>query len=217
MKISTNGSLAVSDYFAPFNVVAENAIDQDLGSGGTLVLPDQVDASARTIHLAVGAGKDGNIYLVNRDSMGKFNPANNTAYQAIAGALGGSVFSMPAYFNGTIYYGPVGNPIKAFRLSNALLPPTPSSLTPSAFPYPGTTPSISANGSNNGIVWAAENNGVAVLHAYDATNLSNELYNSNQAGGRDQFGPSNKFITPMITHGKVYVGTTNSVAVFGLR
>src|SRR5579859_3122740 len=114
LKISTNGSLAVSDYFAPFNVVAENAIDQDLGSGGTLVLPDQVDASARTIHLAVGAGKDGNIYLVNRDSMGKFNPANNTAYQAIAGALGGSVFSMPAYFNGTIYYGPVGNPIKAF-------------------------------------------------------------------------------------------------------
>ncbi len=217
LKISTNGSLAVSDYFAPFNVVAENAIDQDLGSGGTLVLPDQVDASARTIHLAVGAGKDGNIYLVNRDSMGKFNPANNTAYQAIAGALGGPVFSMPAYFNGTIYYGPVGNPIKAFRLSNALLPPTPSSLTPSPFPYPGTTPSISANGPNNGIVWAAENNGVAVLHAYDATNLSNELYNSNQAGGRDQFGPSNKFITPMITHGKVYVGTTNSVAVFGLR
>jgi hypothetical protein len=219
LKISTNNrSLAVSDFFAPFNVVAENSIDQDLGSGGTLVLPDQMDASARTLHLAVGAGKDANIYLVNRDNMGKFNPTNDAAYQVISGALGGSVFSMPAYFNGVIYYGPVGNPIKAFRLSNALLASVPSSQTPSAFPYPGATPSISANGAGNGILWAAENGTTAVLHAYDANNLSNELYNSNQAaGGRDQFGPGNKFITPMVTHGKVYVGTTNSVVVFGLR
>jgi hypothetical protein len=99
-----------------------------------------------------------------------------------------------------------------------LLASTPSSFTPSAFPYPGTTPSISANGAGNGILWAAENGATAVLHAYDANNLSNELYNSNQAaGGRDQFGPGNKFITPMVTHGKVYVGTTNSVVAFGLR
>jgi hypothetical protein len=219
LKISTNGrSLAVADFFAPCNAVAENSIDQDLGSGGALVLPDQTDASARTVHLAVGAGKDANIYLINRDGMGKFNPANNSAaYQVVSGALGGPVFSMPAYFNGMIYYGAVGNPIKAFRLSNALLPSTPSSSTPTAFPYPGTTPGISANGSGNGIVWATENGAIGVLHAYDATNLSNELYNSNQAaGGRDQFGVGNKFITPMVAHGKVYLGTTSSVVVFGL-
>lgn len=220
LKISTNNrTLAVADFFAPFNVVSENNIDQDLGSGGALVLPDQMDSSGKTVHLAVGAGKDANIYLVNRDNLGKFNAADNSnAYQVISGALGGPVFSMPAYFNGAIYYGPVGNPIKAFRLSSALLSATPSSSSPTSFPYPGATPSISANGSSNGIVWTAENGTTAVLHAYDAANLSNELYNSNQAsGGRDQFGPGNKFITPMIAHGKVYVGTTNSVVVFGLR
>jgi hypothetical protein len=220
LKISTNSrSLAVADFFASFNVAAENSIDQDLGSGGALVLPDQMDASGKTMHLAVGAGKDGNIYLMNRDNMGKFNPANNSAaYQVVSGALGGPVFSMPAYFNGAIYFGAVGNSIKTFPLSNALLPLTPSSSSPTAFPYPGSTPSISANGSNNGILWAAENGATAVLHAYDATNLSNELYNSNQAaGGRDQFGPGNKFITPMVAHGKVYLGTTSSVVVFGLR
>ncbi len=220
LKISTNNrSLAVADFFAPFNVVSENNIDQDLGSGGALVLPDQMDSSGKTVHLAAGAGKDANIYLVNRDNLGKFNSTDNSnAYQAISGALGGAVFSMPAYFNGAIYYGPVGNPIKAFRLSSALLSSIPSSSSPTSFPYPGATPSISANGSSNGVVWAAENGAPAVLHAYDAANLSNELYNSNQAsGGRDQFGPGNKFITPMVAHGKVYVGTTNSVVVFGLR
>jgi len=219
LKISaSNHSLAVSDFFAPFNVVAENSIDQDLGSGGALVLPDQMDANSRTRHLVAGAGKDSNIYLADRDNMGKFSPANNNnAYQVISSALGGPMFSMPAYFNGAIYYGAVGDSVKAFRLWNALLALAPSSQTSATFPYPGTTPSVSANGAASGIVWAAENGAVAVLHAYDANNLANELYNSNQATGRDQFGPGNKFITPMIAHGKVYVGTTNGVAVFGLR
>jgi len=92
----------------------------------------------------------------------------------------------------------------------------PVSTTSSSFEYPGTTPSISADGKSNGIVWAAENSDPAVLHAYDAGNLSSELYNSNQAGSRDHFGTGNKFITPMIANGKVYVGTTNGVGVFGL-
>jgi hypothetical protein len=220
LKISTNNRLlAVADFFTPFNVVAENSVDQDLGSGGALVVPDQTDASSRIRHLAVGAGKDANIYVLDRDNMGKFNPASNSnAYQAISGALAGPVFSMPAYFNGVIYYGAVGDTIKAFHFSNARLASAPSSQTPTAFPYPGATPSISANGGSNGIVWAAENGGTAVLHAYDASNLANELYNSNQAaGGSDHFGQGNKFITPTVAHGKVYVGTINSVAVFGLR
>jgi hypothetical protein len=218
LKISSaNRQLAVADYFEMSNQGAENGSDEDLGSGGALVLPDLQDSSNQTRHLAVGAGKDANIYIVDRDAMGKFNPNTNNIYQEISGALSGSVFSMPAYFNNTVYYGAVGDNIKAFAITKAQLASTPASQTANAFAYPGATPSISASGTSNAILWAAENSGNAVLHAYDATNLTHELYNSNQAsGGRDQFGAGNKFITPMITNGKVYVGTTNGVGVFGL-
>jgi hypothetical protein len=218
MKVSTSGNrLAVADYFEMDNETSENGSDTDLGSGGTIVLPDLSDGSGNTLHLAVGAGKDSNLYLVNRDSMGKFSSNNNNnIYQELAGALPGGVFAMPAYFNNTVYYGSVGSPIQAFAITNAKLSASATSQTANSFGYPGATPSVSANGTSNGIVWAAENTSPAVLHAYDATNL-NELYNSNQAAnGRDQFGAGNKFITPMIANGKVFVGTTNGVAVFGL-
>lgn len=175
------------------------------------------NGSGQAVHLAVGAGKDGTIYVVNRDSMGKFDPASNHIYQELPGALPGGVFSMPAYFNNTVYYGAVGQSIQAFGVSNAQLSSAPTSRTATVFPYPGSTPSISADGAKNGIVWAVENSSKAVLHAYDGGNLAAELYSSNQAsGGRDQFGTGNKFITPMIANGKVYVGTTNGVGVFGL-
>jgi hypothetical protein len=216
LKISTSSGLAVADYFATFDTVAQSNADNDLGSGGVLLLPDLMDGSGMTRHLALGAGKDGNIYVVDRDNMGKFNPSTNSNYQEISGALGGGVFSKAAYFNNTVYYGAVGDVIKAFSISAARLSATPAGQTGNSFGYPGSTPSISANGSSNGIMWAAENASPAVLHAYDASNLSNELYNSNQAGSRDQFGTGNKFITPMVVNGKVYVGTTNSVGVFGL-
>jgi hypothetical protein len=218
MKLSTSGNqLAVADYFEMDNGVAESGSDTDLGSGGMIVLPDLKDGSGNTKHLAVGAGKDSNLYLVNRDSMGKFSPSNNNnIYQELAGALPGGVWAMPAYFNNTIYYGSVGSPIQAFTITNAKLSTSATAQTATSFGYPGATPSISANGASSGIVWAVENNNPAVLHAYDATNL-NELYNSNQAsGGRDQFGNGNKYITPMIVNGKVFVGTPNGVAVFGL-
>ncbi|HKH97551.1 MAG TPA: hypothetical protein VJ999_00465 [Candidatus Sulfotelmatobacter sp.] len=217
MKLSTtNNQLAVADYFEMYNQSSENGSDTDLGSGGEMVLPDLTNGSGQTMHLAVGAGKDGNLYVVNRDSMGKFHPNNNnTIYQELAGALPGGVWAMPAYFNNTVYYGSVGSPIQAFPITNAKLS-TATAQTANSFEYPGATPSISANGTSNGIVWAVENSSPAVLHAYDAATL-NELYNSNQAsGGRDQFGGGNKFITPMIVNGKVFVGTTNGVAVFGL-
>jgi outer membrane protein assembly factor BamB len=218
LKISTaNRQLSVADYFEMFNQGSENDSDQDLGSGGALVLPDLQDGSGQTRHLAVGAGKDSKIYVVDRDAMGKFDPSTNHIYQEIQGALSSSVFSMPAYFNNTVYYGAVDDRIKAFAISNAQLASAPASRSANTFPYPGATPSISANGTSNAILWAAEHGDSAVLHAYDATNLSHELYNSSQAaGGRDQFGEGNKFITPMITNGKVYVGTANGVGVFGL-
>jgi hypothetical protein len=217
MKLSTTGNeLAVADFFEMDNEASENGSDTDLGSGGTIVLPDLTDGSGNTWHLAVGAGKDSNLYLVNRDSMGKFSANNSTIYQELAGALPGGVFAMPAYFNSTIYYGSVGSPIQAFTFANAKLSTSANAQTSNSFGYPGATPSISANGTSNEIVWAVENTSPAVLHAYNASTL-NELYNSNQAsGGRDQFGAGNKYITPMIVNGKVFVGTTNGVAVFGI-
>jgi hypothetical protein len=217
MKLSTaNGGLAVADYFTMSNTVSESNADEDLGSGGALVLPDMTDANGLTHHLAVGAGKDQAIYLIDRDNMGKFNSSADNIYQEIFSALPGGVWSMPAYFNGRLYYGPVGDNLLAFQFTNAKLQTRPVSSTSATFTYPGATPSISANGTSNAIVWVTENTNPAVLHAYDATNLSNEFYNSNQASARDQFGTGNKFITPTIANGKVYVGTTNGVGAFGL-
>ncbi|MEW9582996.1 pyrrolo-quinoline quinone [Paraburkholderia sp. DGU8] len=215
LKLGTAGGLAVADYFAMSSTVQESKADEDLGSGGALVLPDVTDANGVVQHLALGTGKDDIVYVVNRDSMGKFNAAGDQIYQEIQEQLRGGEFGMPAYFNGRVYFGSVNDNLKAFTLTNALLSTAPTAQTRMAFAYPGTTPSISANGSANGIVWAAENGNMAALHAFDPATLA-ELYNSNQMGTRDQFGAGNKFITPMITNGKVYVGTTNGVAVFGL-
>jgi hypothetical protein len=218
LKISNvNGKLSVADYFTMSDEVSESAMDQDLGSGGEMLLPDLTDSTNTVRHLVIGAGKDGNIYLVDRDSMGKFNAGSNHIFQMLNGALPGGIWSTPAYFNATVYYGDVSGTLKAFALSAARLPATPQSQSAIQFTYPGTAPSVSANGTSNGIVWAHENANPAVLHAYDAANLAHELYNSNQAGaGRDQFGAGNKYITPAVADGKVFVGTTNSVAVFGL-
>ena len=119
LKLSTSGGLAVADYFEMSNQQSENASDVDLGSGGALVLPDFTDGSGNVRHLAVGAGKDGHLYVVNRDSMGKFHSSSNDIYQELPNVLGGGIFGMPAYFNGTIYYGGVGDAIKAFKITDA--------------------------------------------------------------------------------------------------
>jgi hypothetical protein len=215
VKLSTSSGIRLADYFTPHNTVAESNADQDLGSGGAILLPDVKDASGNTRHLSVGAGKDAIIYVADRDNLGKFNASTDQIYQEISGQLGGEVFSMPAFFNGTVYFGAVGDALKAFPVANAKLAATPSSQSTHNFGYPGATPSVSANGTTNGIVWAIENSG-AILFAYDATDLTKELYDSNQAtNSRDHFS-GNKFISPVIVNGKVYVGTPSSVAVFGL-
>lgn len=215
LRLTTKGGLAVADYFEMDNEASENGSDTDLGSGGTLLVT-QKDSTGKTWQLAVGAGKDSNLYAVDRTNMGKFNSGSNNVYQELAGVLPGGVWSMPAFFNGRVYYGPVGSPILGFQFKNAKLQTSAVAKTSNAFGYPGATPSISSNGGKNPIVWAAENSNPAVLHAYNATTLI-ELYNSNQAAnGRDHFGAGNKFITPMIANGKVYVGTTTGVGVLGL-
>ena len=221
VKLSTTSGLTVSDYFEPYNTVAESAADIDLGSGGAILLPDLTDASGKTRHLLVGAGKDTNIYVADRDNLGKFakdGSGNSNIYQELPGALPNGSWSGPAFFNNTVYYGGVSDALKAYPVTSALLATSPASKSATIFPYPGSTPSISSNGTENGIVWALESslNANGVLHAYDASDLTHELYNSKQSGDRDAFGLGNKFITPMIANGRVYVGTQNAVAVFGL-
>ena len=215
LRLTTKGGLAVADYFEMDNEASENGSDTDLGSGGTLLVSEK-DSTGKLWQLAVGAGKDSNLYVVDRTNMGKFSSSSNHIYQELPGALPGGIWSMPATYNNNVYYGPVGSPILAFQFKNAKLLTAPVAKTSNSFAYPGATPSVSANQGSNGVVWASENTSPAVLHAYNAKTLV-ELYNSNQAsGGRDQFGNGNKYITPMIAHGKVYVGTTTGVGVFGL-
>jgi hypothetical protein len=222
---STPSSLTVADYFAMTTEVTESGGDIDLGSGGEMLLPDVTDSSGNVKHLVVGAGKDSNIYLIDRDNMGKFNASQNQIWQEVDGVVPGNppgantggVRGSPAWFNGTIYYGDAGGTLKAFSVTNAKLSATPTSQSAITFAYPGASPVVSASGTTNAIVWAHENTTPAVLHAYDASNLAHELYNSNQAtGARDQFGPGNKFIAPTVAGGKVFVGTTNTLAIFGL-
>ncbi|MGA8012652.1 MAG: hypothetical protein WB949_09520 [Candidatus Acidiferrales bacterium] len=223
MKLTASGSsLTVADYFAMNNAQgtaeSESSADTDLGSGGAMVLPDLKDNGNVTHHLAVGAGKDSNMYIVDRDNMGKFTSNDTGIYQELSGALAGGVWSAPAYFNNTVFYGSSGNHLLAFPISNAKLATSPSSSSSHSFGYPGTTPSVSANGTANGIVWTLEAGSTGTLRAFDATNLNTELYNSGQAGSRDTFSDNSndKFVTPMIANGKVYVGTPDAVVVFGL-
>jgi Immunoglobulin I-set domain len=213
----SDGQLSVADYFTMSNVLTETAGDQDLGSGGELVLPDVTDSTGTVRHLVIGAGKDGVLYVVNRDNMGRYSPIMNSVWQELDGALGFGVWASPAFFNQTLYYGQKGGQLKAFSVTNARVVVTPTSLSATSFGYPGTSPVVSANGTGNAVLWAHESSTPAVLHAYDATNLGNELYNSNQAtGARDQFGAGNTFIVPVVANGKVFVGTLSAVAEFGL-
>ena len=216
IRLTTKGGLAAADYFEMYNGVQESDSDTDLGSGGGILLPNMKDASGTIWQLAAGAGKDSNLYVVNRTSMGKFNSSSNNIYQELSGSLPGGIWSTPAFSNGRLYFGPVGQPLMEFQFKDAKLLTSAVAKTTNSFGYPGTTPSVSSNKGVNAIVWASENTNPAVLHAYNGATLV-ELYNTNQAAnGRDNFGAGNKFIIPMIANGKVYVGTTNGVGVFGL-
>lgn len=216
IRLTASGGLKVGDYFTPFNTNSEDAADADFGSAGPLLLPDMVDASGTTRHLAVGAGKDGNLYVLNRDNLGQFNSTKNNVYQEFA-LSSGENHSSPIFFNNVVYVGPTNNSLKAFAVSKALLATSPSSQTAHQFGGNGTVASISANGATQGIVWALDW-GAGTLFAYDASDLTKELYDSNQAAGnRDHFSAvGGHFITPMVANGRVYIGTGSTVAVFGL-
>ncbi len=219
VKLSTATGLNVADYFTPFNQASLSQADTDLGSGGNLVLPDSVGSAAHP-HLLVGCGKEGTIYLLDRDNMGHFNPAGDSQIVlALPGAVGGT-WSSPAFFKGQIYYQGSGDVLKAFPIFNSILSPAPSSQSSTPFGFPGATPGISANAFVNGIAWVLQNDGFSsgpgILHAYPTTDLTNELYNSSQAGLRDQLGGAVKFTVPTVANGKVYVGSQYQVSAFGL-
>jgi hypothetical protein len=219
LKISSTNGLQLLDYFAPSNQQALSDADRDLGSGGAMLLPDAV-GSADHPHLLVGCGKSGTIYLLDRDSMGEFNSSYDNVVEELPRAVGG-IWSTPAFFNNTIYFFGANDVLKAFPISQAFISSTPSALGADHFGFPGATPSISANGTNDGIVWIVEtdkyrNNGLAILHAYDATNVASELYDSVLVNVNQDPGPAVKFAVPTIANGKVYVGGQYTVAVYGL-
>lgn len=222
LKLSqTNANtLVVADYFTPYNQASLNAGDEDLGSGGAVVLPDSV-GSALHPHLVVGAGKDGILYLLDRDNMGHFNPLNNSQIvQSVP--FSSTLFGLPAFFNQRLYVQGVGQVLKAYAFTNGVLNATPVSQSVDTVTFRGATPSISANGTNNGIVWLLAPTptlGVSTLRAYDAQNLAHKLYDSYTtmpANSSNQLFFV-KFAVPTIANGKVYVGMTNSVAVLGLH
>ncbi|MDB6065398.1 MAG: hypothetical protein JWR26_1606, partial [Pedosphaera sp.] len=219
---SSNGVPTLLDYFSPHDEAALSGGDSDLGSGAGLVLPDSA-GSVTHPHLMVAGGKGGKLYLIDRDNMGRFNStADTNIVQVLPNALGsGDVgsYSTPAFFNNTLYYIGKGDSIKAFAMSGGLLSTTPVQGAP-VFGMPGGSPSISANGTSNAIVWAIESDaygssGPTVLRAYNATNVTQELYDSNQMLARDNPGAAIKFTLPTVANGKVYVGAQYALSVYG--
>ena len=221
VKLDPAKGLGVADYFTPYNQDFLNRSDSDLGSSGALLLPDSA-GSAQHPHLLVGAGKEGKIYVLDRDKMGRFNAGgDNQIVQSVPFATGGA-FGSPAFFNGTLYYSGEFDSLRAFRIANGQIdPPYAVSQAVDFFGFPGATPSVSANGVIDGIVWVLDNSGYAghtatILHAYDAADLSNRLYSTVMVAGRDTLGAAVKFTTPTVANGKVYVGTQTELDILGL-
>ena len=215
---STSASITLSDYFTPWNQQTLDYNDTDFGSGGAMLLPDQPGTTYP--HLLVQVGKEGTIDLVNRDNMGHWHSGSDSQIvQTIPYAIGG-IWGAPAFWNNTAYFGGSYDRLKAFTFDPHAEKLSYSSESPEYFNFPGSTPSVSSNATNNGIVWIIENDtyggGNAVLRAYDATNLGTELYNSEQNPGRDRVGLAVKFTVPTIADGSVFVGAENQVVVYGL-
>ena len=221
---NTNGwGLKVVDFFIPSNVAALDGADSDFGSGAPILLPPQT-VNGQQMNLIVVGGKDGRIFVLNRNNLGHYNATTDAALNDVTNASGaktppnadGGTLSAPAYFNGHLYVvsGYSGAAYEYAITSAGTL--STISQTSSNFGYEPGSPSISAAGTSNGIVWLEERNTNA-LHAYDANTLNTELWNSSQAAGSaDALGAVVKFATPTIANGEVFIGTTNSLVAYGL-
>ncbi|MGC9943218.1 MAG: chitobiase/beta-hexosaminidase C-terminal domain-containing protein [Verrucomicrobiota bacterium] len=223
IKFATTNGITMVDYFAPSNAVALSDGDQDLGSAAPIILPDSAGSAAHP-HLVVGGGKTSPIYLVDRDNMGRFNgtTGNNLIVQEFNGSSGGDRDTTPAFFNNTLYIMDYNSRVGAYTITNALFNTTPVESPDGYANKGGASACISANGSTNAIAWAVANDGAdspaspAILRAYNATNLTQELYSSDQIASRDSAGDGVKFTIPTIANGKVYVGAQYSLTVYGL-
>jgi hypothetical protein len=212
--------LAVRDYFTPYNQKHLDNADDDLGSGGPVLLPDQ--AGNHPHELVVG-GKGGTIYLVDRDHMGRFHAGNDSQIvQSIPNEVG-SLFAAPTWWNGHLYFLGDDGILKDFRVDHGMLSSTPVARSAAKLSRPGATPEVSANGTNDGIVWLIESGGrdwrrggQAVLHAYDAGNVAHELYNTEGNARRDRPGGGLHFAIPTIANGRVYVGSKGQLDVYGI-
>ena len=227
LKFAWSGSqYSVNGYFSPYNEATLDVKDEDLGSGGALLLPDQPGSNP---HLLVAAGKQGTIYLLNRDNLGQFSNNGVSDPQIVQEITGlGGMFATAAYWNNNVYFWGAGDHLKAFALNNGSLSTSPTSQSAVSYGFPGATPSISSNGASDGIVWSLQTDvvhggdggpiysGPAILHAHEAGNVSVELYNSGQNNPRDQAGNAVKFAVPSVANGKVYVGTVGQLNVYGL-
>jgi uncharacterized repeat protein (TIGR03806 family) len=217
----TNDVPTLVDFFTPHDQAASTASDGDLGAGGALVLPDSA-GSTNHPHLLAAAGKGGKIYLIDRDNMGHFNASSDSQIVQVERGLVDGSYMTPAFFNQTIFYIGQNSSLKAFGVSNAVITANAISQSSTVFGTGGSSsPSISANGSSSAIIWvtecdAAVSGGPAILHAYNATNLSQEIYNSSMLFARDNPGNAVKFAVPTVVNGKVYVGSEYVLSVFGL-
>jgi hypothetical protein len=203
-------TLAVADYFTPWSVAYLESHDLDMSSTGAVVLPDQGGPFA---HELIASGKQGVVYVLNRDNMGMFSPNDSQVIQEmtlVPGATTDVLFGAPAYWNNTLYFAPDNAPLSAVPLANGLLG-TP--LTTSG-KYAGShSPTISANGNTNGVMWVVS--GTQLL-AFDAVSLK-LIYGSNQAGARDKLPAAlGHFATQTVANGKVYVATINSLEAYAL-
>jgi hypothetical protein len=219
--LKLTSSLTVSQYFTPTDQSTDNMNDDDFGSGGAAVLAD-LPAGSPLLHLVVGGGKDGSIYVLNRDTLGGLG--DGAAVQKIA--LGHGIFATGAYWNSNYYLAGSGGPLTAYRLDPSVPQLNFTASSANTFGFPGGTPSVSAAGTTNGLVWVLETHnycttqskgcGPAILHAYDATNVATELWNSSMVGA-DTAGNAIKFTVPTIANGRVYVGTrgNNTGGTFG--
>jgi hypothetical protein len=240
VRLSTGGGLGVGDYFTPFNQQALTVADNDLASAGLILLPDAAGTTQHP-HLLTTSGKNGTIYVLDRDHLGGYsasrNPPDAQIVQEIFNALGAypvdnlmdfqpnteDNYTTPAYWRDAaghdhLYWSGIGDAVKVFDMVNGQLNTTPTSASADAYEFPGSCPVISSNGNTNGILWTVQNSSPsAIVHAYDATNLNVQLWNSVQApNGRDDIGLGVKFVVPTVVDGRVYVGAQSSVVVFGL-
>jgi len=228
MKVGTSSGLALVDWFTPFNQALLDGQDVDLGSGGVVILPDQISGPA---HLLVTGGKEGKLYLLDRDAMGNYcascTMTDTNILQSFLATP--AIFGTPAFWQNKLYVGGTSDALSlfAFDATSGNFNTVASSRSATTFQFPGPTPSLSAQGASDGVLWAIDSSGYgvpsaygtgpAILHAYDAANLSSELWNSSMAANnRDTAGNAVKFTVPTVANGKVYMGTRTEIDVFGL-